>query len=40
MVIEQETSPLKNSIIVEKNPMQVQADIEKLIDAKLLGMLK
>ena len=38
MVIDVETSPLKNSIILERNP--IDADFSKLIDSKLLTMLK
>lgn len=38
MLVERETSPLKNSIILERNPMD--PDISKLIDSKLLTMLK
>lgn len=38
MVIDLETSPLKNSIILDRNP--VDADFSKLIDSKLLSMLK
>ena len=38
MVVDVETSPLKNSIILEKHP--VDPDMSKLIDSKLLNMLK
>ena len=38
MVIDMETSPLKNWIILERNP--IDADFSKLIDSKLLTMLK
>lgn len=38
MIVDLESSPLKNSIILERNP--VDPDMSKLIDAKLLTMLK
>ena len=38
MVIERETSPLKNSIILDKHP--VNPNVEKLLDSKLFGALK
>ena len=38
MLIERETSSLKNSIILDKHP--VNPDVEKLLDSKLFGALK
>lgn len=38
LVVEQEESPLKNSVILERNP--VDPNMEKLIDSKLLGVIK
>ena len=41
MIFETETSPLKNSIILEKNAMNDKnVNMDKLIDAKMLNLLK
>ena len=40
MIFETETSPLKNSIILEKHPMSKNTNMDQLIDAKMLALLK